>query len=791
MNAKNRLTEKFDIIVIGSGLGGLTCALEMARNGYKVCVIEKHISPGGYAHSFHRSGFTFDISLHHFGGLSEGNSIHGVLKTLGVLDKIKYRLNKNIMCVRFPDGEYTISNKPGTFEHFLKTEFPHEAENIDALIVHLKKMRWHIIGGWIDPNFDVPMEKLLTGKYLDKTFYELLTEFVNDEKLIAFLSQFWMYIGLPPKLVNATFSTCVSNSHFFEGTYDIEGGGAALSRAYVTSLIELGSQCIVNSEVKKVIVEDGCAKGVELKDGTIIGSDIVVSNCDPYQTFFNLVDKEHTSDLFRFRLEKMEKSVSLYSMYIGINCPPSKLGVPDATYFYNHSFDPLEAYNNLMDGDLEKTDWCCTNYENSMTNKAPLGCYTLSFVELTTASDWLELDKESYCKKKEEVKNRLLDKYEKRFPGLKDHIKVLEFATPRTMSRYSSNNGGSVYGLAQTVEQSASKRLRNVTPVENLYLTGSWTWSGGGYEGAIMSGVQTAASIKKKWGSKNNAKPIQVKRTKIIKQREKGVYEKDVRIYNKDVSAGGIADANCFLRMMDRARVDGGEKMFNIELGTSLFDLYNIQVYSIHLKNYSRTFAGDKLTVVTKHYKKSDFRILAHQTIQNRTTGKTTTDSAVELVCLDKEGTLISIPPEIDKPFKYNSELDSSTFLPASRNETTIFNHYIRVYTEDTDLQGVTFHASYLRFCEETFFEFLDKQTKGKRVWDYWVFSDFYIRFLNSSHVGNMLDITMSFHKTANGEYIFHQKLNMREQKKMATEIFFKVNLFDKRDDIILLKTIL
>ncbi len=780
---------KFDVVVVGSGLGGLTCALELARNGYRVCVVEKHLAPGGYAHSFQRSGFTFDVSLHHFGGLSEGNSIHGVLSTLGVLDKIKYRANRDLMSIRFPDGEETISNKPGTLEHFLKVKFPHEADNISSLITHLKDLRWHIIGEWIDPDFDVPAEKLLTGQYLDKTFYELLKQFVSDEKLIAFLSQFWMLIGLPPKLVNATFSTCVCNCHFFERAYDIEDGGAALSRAFVSRLIELGSRCILNSEVIKIIVEDSTAKGVELADGTVIEAEAVVSNTDPYQTFFKLIDKKHTSDLFRFRLEKMEKSVSAYSMYIGLDTPPSKLGIPDATYFYNHSYEPLKAYANMIKGNIETTDWCCTNYENSLINRAPKGCYTINFFELTTPSDWLNIDDEEYKTKKETVKNKLLEKYCARFPGLKDHIKVLEFATPRTMNRYSSNTGGSIYGLAQTVEQSASRRLRNITPVENLYLAGSWTWSGGGYEGAIISGIQTSASVKKKFGIKNNAHPIAVKR--VSAPHKKGVFEKDIRIYNKDVSAGGIADTNCFLRMMDRGRVDGGEQLFNIELGDSLFDHYNIQVYSIHLKTVGRSFPGDTIAVKTRHFRKSDFRILAHQTLVNKNTDNTVTDALVELVCLNKEGQLTEIPPEIDETFKTASNFETSEFLPSTGVEKNVFTHSIRAYTEDSDLQGVVFHASYLRFCEEMFFEYLDNLAGGKKIWDYWVFSDFYIRFLNASYVGNMLDMSMYLRETGDGSIIFHQKLHLREQHKMAAEIFFKVDIYDKNSNLIPLKSLL
>ena len=125
---------KYDVAIVGSGLGGLTTALELARNGYKVAVFEQHRVPGGYAHSFKRKGFEIDVSLHHFGGLSDGKSIHGVLKTLGVLDRISYKRKKDIMCVRFPDGEKTIPNGQGSFEKFLIQTFPREKGQILKLL---------------------------------------------------------------------------------------------------------------------------------------------------------------------------------------------------------------------------------------------------------------------------------------------------------------------------------------------------------------------------------------------------------------------------------------------------------------------------------------------------------------------------------------------------------------------------------------------------------------------------------------------------------------------------------
>lgn len=770
--------KKYDVIFVGSGLGALTCALELSRNGYHVGIFEKHSVPGGFAHSFTRKGFEFDVSLHHIGGLSRGKSIHGVLKTLGVLDRIKYHPKKSIMSVRFPDGEKTISNKIGAFEKFLIAEFPDEKENIPPLIKHLKALRWHIIGGWIDPDFDVPVEKLLTKDYLDRTFYELLTGFIHNEKLIAYLSQFWMLIGLPPKLVNATFSTCVCNSQFFEETYDIDGGGKALSSAFVKCLNEAGSDCFCNSEVTEIMVENGKASGVILKDGTMIRSDIVVSNADPYQTFLKLVKKDYTSDLFRFRLEKMEKSISLFSMYIGLDCKPSSLGIPDTTYFFNHSYEPLKAYSNVIKGNFEQTDWCCTSYESSGINKSPEGCYTVTIVEPAMTDDWLELDKEAYRIKKQEIQKKLLEKYNSRFPGLKDHIKVIEFATPRTMHRYSANSGGSVYGLAQTVEQSASRRLRNVTPVEDLFLTGSWTWSGGGYEGAIMSGIQTAASVKKKWGIRNGAAPIRVKMD--IGSAFNRAYSKYARIYNKDVCAGGIADMNCFLRLMDRGRVDSGEELFNICEAESLFTRYNIQVYSITIKKRHDHFSGDTIDVLTRYYRKTSIRMVCHQQLADKKTGDITLDGIVELVQLDNNGKLIDIPEEVTDITAPPAISDIAKYAVILKHLNKVhYFHKIRVYTEDTDLQGVTFHASYLRFCEEALFEFLDRVCKPGEKWNHWVFPEFNIRFFNSAKVGNILDINLTAKITDDDRMIFFETMNIEGEEKIGVQICFELELRD------------
>lgn len=770
--------KNFDVAVVGSGLGGLTTALELARNGYKVAVFEQHRVPGGYAHSFKRKDFEIDVSLHHFGGLSEGKSIHGVLKTLGILDRINYKRKDNIMTVRFPDGEKVIPNHPGSFKAFLTREFPREKEKISELLAHLKILRWHIVGGWIDPDFDIPPEELLVGKYLDKTFLELVKEYVQDERLIGYLSQYWMYIGLPPEHVNATFSTCVFNSHFLEQIYDVEGGGSAIVSAAVDQLREHGSECFVKSKVEKILVENGKATGVQLKNGDVYRTDIVVSNADPYQTFNNLLGEGDVSKLYRFRLEKMKKSVSLVALYVGLDCPASELGVPKEMYFYNHDHNSTVGYERAMAEEFDKTDWCLTNYETSKVCKFPEGYSLLSFVEIAPTSDWLDLDREAYKKKKEEVKQTLLEKYYKRFPELRAHIIMTEFGTPRTMNRFSLNSGGSVYGLAQTVEQSASKRLRNITPVENLYLTGSWTWTGGGSEGAIMSGVQTCASIIGKHSSKNDAPPIRV-RMEAGMDRKKNRFIKDVRVYNGDVSAGGIADLNCFMRFMDRGRVDSTESIFKLDPHESLFEHYNIQVYSISAKYSRDVIPGDFIKVVSDYHKRSDYRMVCHQKIAEEKSSSMVLDALVELVQVDDDGALMMIPEEIndETPVAEVTDINTRTFRLKRREP--LFKHEMEAYTEDSDLQGVVFHAAYLRYCEESLFEFIENVCGENSPCSHWVFPEIYIRFMNSVHVGNRLQITINA-DIVDGKLIMFQRVSMPDLNKIAVEISFELELRDR-----------
>jgi hypothetical protein len=205
------------------------------------------------------------------------------------------------------------------------------------------------------------------------------------------------------------------------------------------------------------------------------------------------------------------------------------------------------------------------------------------------------------------VASKLLSKYNQRFPGLAEHIAVSEFATPRTMVRYTRNHQGAVYGFEQSIEQSNSKRLRNRTPINGLFLTGAWTWSGGGYEGALMTGVQSAISIlqemEKDYQPIKQASGRQAEHSRSVAQsrdderfelkslneRLAGIqpdleyYRHRIRVvvYGDDLNSRGYAGVSSYLRYLDRGRVEAIETLCRETNSESWLTAFTVNVYRI------------------------------------------------------------------------------------------------------------------------------------------------------------------------------------------------------------------
>ncbi|MBN2715562.1 MAG: FAD-dependent oxidoreductase [Deltaproteobacteria bacterium] len=802
------IPQSVDAIVVGAGLGGLVCAVELARQGLDVCVFEKEVVAGGYAHAFRRKGFHFDVSLHHIGGFKPGSLTHGVLESIGVLDKLQLVPLHDLFHAEFPDFSISLPNSAEGIISTLADAFPNEADGVRALMEFLPRLKNDVIAPTIDPDFNVPIHDRVSAEYVERTYLQLLQQYVKDPRLLAVLGQMWSYIGLPPSQSTANFSACVNASAFVEGEWGIVGGGAALVRDILERLRELGGDCYVSHEVSEVVVEGGAATGVRLKDGRVVRAKVVISAVSPGYTFENLVPMDAVSEIYRYRLRHMTPSLSMYAVYLGLGCLPEKIGLSETNFFYNHGFDLDLAFEKVLKHEIEHTDYCYSNATRMKASVAPGGCSIVTFMEPTPAFDWLEISDVAYEKRKKEILETLLDKYEKRFFGLRKHIECVEFFTPRSMARITNNYEGAVYGFAQTLEQSNNRRLRNRTPVAGLFLTGSWTWAGGGYEGAMTSGIQTARSVMLEHRFEYRTPPPRLQHdsrmhiTSLDGTTSEGLvplipfddavsldshykYRFGVMVYGDELNSRGNADVSSYLRYLDRARMEAIEEICG-GTGASWHRDYQIKVYRIEARCATVTRLADKLEVRTGARRISGHRASFDQRIINMRTGRVICDASVEVLFLDNDDNFVPIPDGLINTDDAvpNFAVDRHEPLPFKSEEQFPFRTRFRVYFEDTDLQAIMFHVSYVRHCERALFDLVQSiwPDVSTNVWmtrTNATLARIDIRYLKAALLGERLEVRTALMDMDVRKISFGQRIVNTETGEVLADVVTDVEFRD------------
>lgn len=283
-----------DVVVIGSGLGGLAAALGLARAGQRVIVVERHEVPGGYCQSFHVDGFRFSPGVHYVGELREGGLVRRLFEGLGAAPDF-FELNRAGVDRSIIGGERFdhCAGKEALAARFA-ARFPSEARGVAAVLdameslharmtSHLESHRPADFQRWSERDRFYGLAPLSS----------LLKSWVRDPLCRAFLTVHCANYGLPPSLaplaVHAT-----NQGHYLEGGFHPRGGGAGLVKSMLLPFRKRGGTLLLETGVERVLIEQGRAVGVRLSDGRELRSKAVISNADPQVTWNQLVGPEHT-----------------------------------------------------------------------------------------------------------------------------------------------------------------------------------------------------------------------------------------------------------------------------------------------------------------------------------------------------------------------------------------------------------------------------------------------------------------------------------------------------------------
>lgn len=502
----------YDAVIIGSGLGGLSCAAAFARQGFRPLVIEQHDKPGGYATAFSRpGGFTFDVSLHST-VIAERNGIHNLIPGFPEITDVKFVPHPSLYRVIYPDYDITVAQK--NLDGYIKNLiglFPQEKEGIQGLFADMKGLDDDIVHlsaakGQVDMQ-RFPVDYPFLSKLYNKTWKDMLDARLKNEKLRAIVSAQWAYYGLPPSRLVSFYYAMPAIGYLTGGGYYPIGRSQKISDELVSFIERLGGKVMLNTKVDRVLTKGHAAYGVRTSEGEKFTSKVVISNANPFDTLRKMTGEEEYLATYLDQLDHYSVSLSSLQVFLGLKEDlVGKLGIKDSEIFFNTGYDMEADYSEAREGKVDG-GYAMTLYDNIYKGYSPSGKNTVNITTFTGYGPWKKYesayfngDKEDYRREKERLADILIKRVEDTLiPGLSAAIEVKEVGTPLTNVRYTSNYHGAIYGLDQTVDNSGPSRLGHETPIANLYLAGAWTKPGHGYGSVLSSGIECFGEIMQKW----------------------------------------------------------------------------------------------------------------------------------------------------------------------------------------------------------------------------------------------------------------------------------------------------
>ena len=483
--------KKYDVIIIGGGLGGLTSGVMLSKEGLNVCILEKHSVIGGCLQSFKRNGYTLDTGMHYVGSLSEGQIMHQYFKYLGVIDSLKLRkLDENgFDHFHFSDGS-SFCHAMG-YDKFIDTLASHFPKERDGLRSFAKKLQ--DIGRLISPSI-LREGKISNGgfDYMSISAHKEIEKHLKDEKLRrALAGNCGLYAG-----------NCLSTSLYeygmithsnIEGTYAFEDGSQQLADLLANEIKSHGGDILLNAKVSKIHLQSDIAEYVELESGERLSAKWVISSLHPAITFSMLDNNTVYKKAFFTRINSLPNTYGLFTTYLLIK--PNTLKYTNQNHYLFNNDDVWSIQGDYKGYNISGMLLCMQpNSKSEFTNVVTL----LTPMPFSICEKWSSTSLghrgRDYNEFKDNFSNAMIDFACQYYPNLRGCIEKKYTASPLTYRDYTSTPEGCAYGIIKDCRNPLATLLSARTRISNLLLTGQ-SLNIHGCLGTTVSSAVTCAEI--------------------------------------------------------------------------------------------------------------------------------------------------------------------------------------------------------------------------------------------------------------------------------------------------------
>lgn len=502
---------QFDVVVIGSGMGGLSVASLLAQEGKKVLLLEQNNVVGGMTQAYSREGYRWTVGMHYIGEVGSSRGTGWKLFDRVTRSGIEWAPLPSIFN-RMVIGENTYDIPAGVqaYEQFLKSRFPQEEKGIDtymSLIGNVSKSSGPFFAQKAMP--EAAAEKIYEKacaefhSYSRQITLDALRKLTSDEELIAVLCANWGDYSLEPS--KSSFAMhCMLAKHYMNGAHYPVGGGSAFAEAIVPIIESAGGAVLHSAEVKRIMTDGHAVTGVELISGEIVECATVISNAGVQNTFGRLLQGHNELEREAAgRLSSIRDTYCVVGINIGFKGTNEEVGLQPAN-IWSHPSRDLEGNLVKHRQDFEAPfPWHFITFPSTKDPRWAQDYPGRSTIEMYAYTDFKHFKKwegtpwmkrgADYVALKEQIKERLLTELERHVPKARKYLDYVEVSTPLSYEVFAKRQRGGFMGVESSPARFEQKWLRADTPIRGLLLTGQDVATDG-VIGALVGGVLAASA---------------------------------------------------------------------------------------------------------------------------------------------------------------------------------------------------------------------------------------------------------------------------------------------------------